>query len=399
MRLAKRSGRGPGRYSDPRETAPGRAIFVACEEWRLTLMPDGELRSTAVLAARRRRLALVVLIVAVAIGVAAFVVSHDRSDRGVSRKLPAVPVAPTLVDGRLPVEFYGARLFVPEGWEIMRYRPGIDCPYQDDHSVLLGSSSLAGCAPSTRPTLTPTSAIRMSMAAGAAPPGASPVIINGINGVLTVAADGSRTYRFPELGQHLTSGLIDQSWTLAVQITISGPETDDIINTLTPSARRIVLDPAAPPPAPTNWKTVHFEHVQFKVPKSWPVAAIPLTGTSSPPGCGGARIFATPAVLLGDGSPRVDCVPLLDGPYASDGVWAHFPPNDQPITSGSGTSPEQLEQAPTSINGLPVTALPPAVDGTVTVEIGTTNPPLRLTIGLGADPQIARMILYSLKQN
>jgi hypothetical protein len=191
------------------------------------------------------------------------------------------------------------------------------------------------------------------------------------------------------------------------QLIVSGPDTQRVLDTFTDSGARRALQQG--PVADTGaWRTVDYEGVSLRVPRTWGVVDLPasvhqtrdasgrVTGGSGmiePGTCGGAFFpGASPQLFLGSSGTVPTC------PYhpernlePTDGAWIRSD------TTKAGTA----VVAPAVhgvLGGLEVGVItpsatdPPALD----LMIHAGGKDLVLTIGVGRDAAIARAILRSL---
>jgi hypothetical protein len=195
------------------------------------------------------------------------------------------------------------------------------------------------------------------------------------------------------------------------QVTVSGPEAEQVLATFTDSGSRRVLQSGAVADT-SSWQTVDYKGIAFRIPEEWPVVDLPasyneatqgngavqVSAQSDPGICGGAMFPSNRGAQVALGtSPLVpSCAPVMGFDVApGDGMWMR----------STVTSLAQLDGTPIAhgvVDGLDVTVVrPDRTNG------GTPSPVLDLivkkgettiwvSLGVGTDTSIARSILRSL---
>jgi hypothetical protein len=191
------------------------------------------------------------------------------------------------------------------------------------------------------------------------------------------------------------------------QVSVTGPDADEVLGTLTDSGARRVLQSGAEADT-TGWQTVEYQGISFKVPDQWPVVnnessgpdrADPIGSQMDPGTCGAAMfpIDRNPQVSIGTSHVIASCAQRTVYDLApGDGLWIrsttdpHLQPDGTPIAHGAvdGLDVFVIRMHRTEA-GAPTSALDLVVrDGSA--------PSVWVTLGVGTDVSIARAILRSL---
>jgi hypothetical protein len=280
---------------------------------------------------------------------------------------PAIVSAPEPAGWRI-VDFGDARLAFPPGWQspssflvpahppcatfaggvVGFFRPSADCPKVT--IAALGTTQLP-----PRPVMT----------------------VHGLS--VYLAADGItfRTYAVPALH---------------VSITLDGAAAQPILDTLTSSARRVVLGGGAAPPVPDGWKTLTFDGVSLEVPPTMPVTE--LDAHHLAPGECDAVPFPQSGAYLGDGvTGAVNCPAIFAVvPVPTDGVWIHTATSGGPAKFDGRIDNGHVRLAVADVAMYGAPGLDPALDVEIVGPRATV-----IRVGLGADPEIARTIIGSIR--
>jgi hypothetical protein len=345
----------------------------------VTPLADIEHRARAL---RRQRLARKLAAIPVLAAVVAVTIvatsSRTHNQRVVTGPAPAAPQAGGLAPlpvkmipgppGWQPVDYGNARVWVPGDWTI--YANHVPCDWFTNGVVLNANfnelcpvgSGIGEAVPSyalMQPVSNPMAAQHSS---------------RYVNGYLV---KGDAIYVVPDL---------------SVQLTLVGPESNAILATLGPSSRDAVLAPGAAPPAPPTWQTVSYGSLTVRVPSDWPIKE----GSTFTGGCVGSLHASRATVVL-------DCLISTDTLTfpPRDGIWLLKYPlasNNPPGTIASNY-PDEASTPLTTTSGLHVGIFKAAstdnnyLIGLYAFPQGTE---VQMVLGLGANPIIARTILYSL---
>jgi hypothetical protein len=184
-----------------------------------------------------------------------------------------------------------------------------------------------------------------------------------------------------------------------IQISATGPDAAEVLATFTASgAHRALQD--GPVAATTSWQTVTFEGVSLLAPPDWRPydlahqdanrGVIPDPGTCSY----GWFENGTPLVLLGSSDIAVSCAMSPWWPIKPlDGVWIR---DRADADLGPAVIRGRLGDLDVSVvepDLPPDTTVSPIID--VLVHSGSAD--VRISIGVGDDPSIARTILRSIR--
>jgi hypothetical protein len=298
---------------------------------------------------------------------------------GEALRIPPVPTGWKVLD------FEAFRFAVPEDWVV----PGPNsCALPAPGFVLIAATEPTMCAPSDPP---PQSVLSILPAADAGAAG-TPTTIGTLSAVeiLPNCVGCAPVYLFDT----------------AYQLTVSGPEAEQVLDTFTDSGFNRVLQSDAPADTST-WKTVEYQGIAFRVPGDWPV----VNNESNPsdpadpssqvdPGTCGTAMFPSDSdahVSLGSSRMIASCAVLTDFDLTpGDGLWIRS-------TADSRSQPDGTPIAHGVVDGLDVTVVrmhrteygapSPALD--LVVRDGSA-PPIWVSLGVGTDTSIARSILRSL---
>jgi hypothetical protein len=327
---------------------------------------------------RTRRLSAALAVFVAFIAVASVVLVRSRPDTKPSdTALPRVTTAAQIpADWRL-IDYGDLRLAVPTAWQV-------------------GNGPPSSCAP---PPTVVVIVFSFDQEAGCAGPGPSVLRIGSMNAPLSFDHDRTQIVN----GWHIAAltGLTapDQGYEiteLGIELVFSNIDTSDqnrVIGTISPSTRRVVLDelaahPNEPPTTPTGWKTTTLGGVSLATPADWPYVNLDDQSSGRQIGFGvcGNPDPADPMVMTGTGaSPPCPHTPPSGLP--ADGAWLSLHRVDELLTNPS-VSIHGQPVALTSVEpDKPVLYLRVPGDGVTMVDV---------TIGLGADPQIALQIVQSL---
>ena len=346
---------------------------------------------------RRRRAAFATLAVAVVAGVLAGVFGEVRSS----------PSRPNVIVGGLPplvvpitpagwdrVSFANASVAVPANWRVLTTDEGA-CPEGNDVVLLGNAQTNVHCPPGSSAGPAPTSFVRFQQLTSSAPravPGQAPVDIGGHHGIRVYPiADSGPAYAFADLG---------------VVVTLAGPDSATILNTIGWSQPYLVLHPSSPVKVPASWKTLTQDGVAFKVPAAWPISEPTCAPLSTPPPIKlpkQPQEFPTPGVIKGTLSGP--CAPSGLPPSLQaniDGVYIRayaelrgqpFPPHGSEVIQTAPIELLLLLQDP----GSPIVPGLTAEPVMNLVAVTPTGAKIAIDIGLGTDPSVAREIIASLR--
>jgi hypothetical protein len=289
--------------------------------------------------------------------------------------LPALTSAPTPKGWRI-VDFGDARLAAPPGWSVADLTgSSIPCvghgglAQRSQEGVDLFTENPSSCSAVILQPGTPTDL-----------PSRAARTIHGIRLYLISDTVVSLAYAVPELGVTVVLRGVDGAL--------------PVLETLTSSARRVVLAAGPAPRVPHDWRTVEYGGITLRVPPTMPV--IRLGASDIAPGTCATQTFVRPGAYVGNGFPgAVHCPMIPAGVVAkpTDGVWISNTPERMP-----NTSPVRVIDLPT-VRLRVEAAASVLADPTLTIE--PSGPAGRLPtvihLGLGPDPTVARTILYSIR--
>jgi hypothetical protein len=276
----------------------------------------------------------------------------------------AIQVVPAPNGWRI-VDYGDARLAVPPGWtESALPRGAAGCPPDAPAGVVVFRSYQLTCSSILIEPIYP----------GPLPPRAA-LTIHGIKLYLVTDTVLFLRYSIPALG---------------VSLTVHGVEAaQSLLDTLTSSSRRVVLSAGTAPAVPRDWHTVAYGGITLRVPPTWPIKRLGPHDLS-PGECLGPP-FRKPGVFLGKGDTGIVNCPLLTVGYVAiptDGVWISAPDPQPPHSYSTSLV----------VGGLRLW-VDRSTDPVLTIQPqrGDTELPALVHIGLGADPAVARTILYSIR--
>jgi hypothetical protein len=195
-----------------------------------------------------------------------------------------------------------------------------------------------------------------------------------VTGRPATTINGIRVYKSVLHGQ--ISGTVYSVPSLGVEIMASGPQGPQVIGSLAPSVRDVVLRERATGTGPGTWRSMSFAGLDFAVPPSWPVSRTAYAFACDPPDIA----FSGPSVTL-DTDTNVARLPCPYPIPARDGT------NGVQIDEGNMAAPNTV---PADGRRLVVNGLQMYVDGAypfsslvLEVELPGRTTPVRVTIGLG----------------
>ena len=195
------------------------------------------------------------------------------------------------------------------------------------------------------------------------------------------------------------------------QVTVSGPEAEQVLATFSDSGSRRVLQAAAVADT-SSWQAVTYKGIAFRIPEEWLIVDLPASYKEATQGNGAVQISAQPdpgicggamfpsdreaQVSLGTSPLVPSCAAVMNFDLApGDGMWMR----------STVTALTQLDGTPIAhgvVDGLDVTVVrirrrngdtpSPVLD--LIVKQGDTT--IWVSLGVGADTSIARSILRSL---
>jgi hypothetical protein len=301
---------------------------------------------------------------------------------GFGTEVPQPPVP----DGWMVLDFEAFRFAVPADWTV----PGpFSCSLPASGFVLIAATAPTLCAPSDPP---PASVLSILPAADAGTPGTPTTI-----GTLSATA----------IPPKCTGCAPVYLFDIPYQLSVSGPDAEQVLGTFTDSGFRRVLQ-AGDEADTSTWQTVEYQGIAFRVPRDWPVAnnessppdrADP-TSSQSDPGICGTTMFPSyrgPQVSLGTSRLIPSCAPQSDFDLTpGDGLWIRS-------TADSGSQPDGTPIAHGVVDGLDVTVVSmhrtsagaPAPELDLVVRDGSARP-IWVSLGVGVDTSIGRSIVRSL---
>ena len=183
-----------------------------------------------------------------------------------------------------------------------------------------------------------------------------------------------------------------------IQVGATGPDATQVLATFTASGAHRALQ-EGPLLATTGWQTVTFDEVSMLVPPDW--SPYDLTnqdvkhGVMPDPGTCSYGWFATstPRVLLGSSDIPVSCAATMSWQTQPlDGAW---------IRDRDGADLTPIA-ASGQLGDLDVSVVQPDLPGDTTISpiidviVHSNTADVRISIGVGTDPSIARTILHSI---
>jgi hypothetical protein len=216
-------------------------------------------------------------------------------------------------------------------------------------------------------------------------PGRPALTIHGIDLYLEPGSPLWIDYAVPALGLH---------------VYVHQPtEARRVLDTLTLSTRRVVLDSTTWPSVPRDWKTLSFGDVTLSVPPAMNITQ--LGPNTIAPGACSAVPFPESGAYLGSGAGITLNCPMIPAgvvPVPTDGVWMRpadkgaIPPLPVDRTIRNGRAGLAVKFVP----GYGVLDLEPAFDVTILGRDGRRST-TTVRVGLGANPEIARTIIGSMR--
>ena len=201
-----------------------------------------------------------------------------------------------------------------------------------------------------------------------------------------------------------TSDPITVAYRLAngIDVSVAGPDAQQILNTFGESGARRALETGRTL-STADWQPVTVDGVSVLVPPSWEVLDLstqdPAQGFFPDPGTCSYGWFSgdVPRALTdhSDSHIGVNCAVSFEHPVEpADGVWARELGTDETV--------DGPVVAHGAINGLDVSAIDRALPDDDTVSpiidlvVRTATHVVRISVGIGLDPAIARAIVHSL---
>lgn len=306
-----------------------------------------------------------------------------RQTLGVAVDLRATP------KGWVPVDYGAAQFSVPADWTVAYTDISCIFPTEAGPGVVVLPSTLGGtCHEPSEHHVGPVLRIGTDTTA---PPGATPVTVNGINGweyPSRVCPSCVTEFGFPPLG--ITMGVSPGP------LRSLATEARDAVDSLTHSPRAVVLAQGPPPTVPSTWRRASFGGVSLAVPSAWPVERGSVYGAY----CSflSSVTFGTTEVSLNSGAkflalpcPYIPPAFSARSAVAVDGVLVD-PGRYNPVQG------DPLGRC-VSINGLracPDTGYPYGIL-TLAVHVPGRKMPVAVQIGLAGNGIMARTILDSMR--
>lgn len=298
---------------------------------------------------------------------------------------------PVVPDGWKVMDFEDFRFAVPADWTVPR---PFSCSLPASGFVLIAATEPTLCAPS-EPT---SSVLSILPAADAGTPG-TPTTIGTLSAV--------------EIPPKCVGCAPVYLFDIPYQLSVSGPDAEQILGTFTNSGFQRVLQSGAKADSST-WHTVEYQGVAFQVPPDWIVSDLPAsfnevtlpnggvqTSSGLDPGVCGGPMFPSdrgPAsVSLGVSRMVPSCADSTSYDLApGNGLWIRS-------TANSRSQPDGTQIAHGVVDGLDVTVVQmhrtlagaPSSAVDVVVRDGSATP-IWVSLGVGTDTSIARSILRSL---
>lgn len=302
-----------------------------------------------------------------------------------------VPQPPVPDDWKV-LDFEAFRFAVPADWTV----PGpFSCSLPAPGFVLIAATEPTLCAPSDPP---PPSVLSILPASDA-----------GTAGTPTTIGTLSATEIPPKCTGCAPTYLFD----IPYQLSVSGPDAEQVLGTFTDSGFRRVLQ-AGTEADTSTWQTVENQGIAFQVPAEWPVVDLPASfdeatlpnggvrasSQMDPGACGGAMFSGSfkPAVSLGTSRMVPSCAATTSFDLTpGDGLWIRS-------TADSRSQPDGTEIAHGLVDGLDVFVVQmhrtlagaPTAALDLVVRDGSATP-IWVSLGVGTDASIARSILRSLR--
>lgn len=296
--------------------------------------------------------------------------------------------APPTVDlsatptGWVPVAYKNAQVSVPASFSVFYPNEYTCSPFSGLGSIFLGPIGLPDSCVVSAGAVAKTTIVyfRQETFPPDSLPG-TPIVRNGLQ-LYVASVDGVFGYYSPLLG---------------VVVAASGPLAQQVLDSLTPSPRMLVMESGPGPNAPASWHWVTFAGLRFLAPASWRVDRTPTTpGLGYICGVPGVAFWETAVVLSTDTRRMILPACPLERPFPQP------PLNSVQVDSGLSTEPLitlTISKHCLALHGL--TACPATSPSYSILVLKVTVPgrskPLYVSIGLAGSGAVARTILYSLR--
>jgi hypothetical protein len=187
-----------------------------------------------------------------------------------------------------------------------------------------------------------------------------------------------------------------------IDVSVVGADGRQILDTFGDSGAHRALE-SGPTPSTSDWQPVTVDGVSILVPPNWSVLDLPTQdladGFFPDPGTCSYGWFSNdvPRALTGHSDPNigVSCALAIEPPVKpADGVWARELGTDETV---DGTV-----VAHGTIDGLDISVIDPALADDdkagpiIDLVVRTATQAVRISVGIGLDPAIARAIMHSL---
>jgi hypothetical protein len=294
---------------------------------------------------------------------------------------------PPVPEGWHVLDFEAFRFAVPADWVVPS---ALSCSLPAPGFVLIAATEPTMCAASEQSS---PSVLSILPAADA-----------GTSGIPTTIGTLSATEIPPKCTACAPTYLFD----IPYQLTVSGPNAQQVLDTFTNSGFQRVLQTGDEADT-ARWRTVEYKGVAFRIPAQWPVVnnesnssdpAGPVSLQTDPGICGGAMFPSgrSPQVSLGTSRMIPSCAPQTDLDLTpGDGLWIRS-------TADSRSQPDGTQIAHGVVDGLDVTvvSMHRTLAGAPTPELDLvvrdgSAPPIWVSLGVSVDTSIARSILRSLR--
>lgn len=193
--------------------------------------------------------------------------------------------------------------------------------------------------------------------------------------------------------------------TNGVEVGVAGPDAVQILATFTNSGWRRVLQDA-PLADSAGWKRVDFGGVFALVPPAWdlidlahqdiPHGFFPDPGTCQDPWFWPGY----PHALIDVADPNIGagCIVVVEWPiHPGDGIWMRGIGHDANI--GPDAASGVIDGMSVSVLDRPLPSDAATANPLVDVIVHTSTGAVRISIGVGLDPSVARTILHTLRQS
>ena len=295
----------------------------------------------------------------------------------------AEPVAPALPDGWQVMDVSTLRFAVPANWIATM---AATCVLQPAPGVVL------------LPFLTP----ELFCGAGNRPLPADRLVISAATGEPPTSPPDAHVGSF-DAWQLPNSLITTYRLTSGIQIAVAGPESAQILASFTDAGAVRILQ-TGPMVTTTDWKPVSVAGVTMLVPPNWDIRDLAHQDTSKgffpDPGTCGAPWFYTevPRAFIGEADPKVTvgCLMIDSWPITPiDGVWTREMSADAkapgPIVARGSTNGREISVVEQT---LPTNN---SIDPVLDLLVRASGHTVRISIGVGPDPSVARTILHSLR--